>query len=183
MPVHKLVVRLCSPAVLSVLLTLPLAACSSGDEHTEQELDRARICETICDRDYECDSRRDRQVCSNLCGPVRVELERLRGDLLSSVLSCYEGLDCDGVADPDSLSDCILERQALLSPSSTAIRFCDAALTATTNCDGSASFTRASCLNSMKGYSDEVLEKLIACTTKSCNVGPACLTSTLGLDT
>lgn len=156
---------------------------ASGDtsQTVPSVTDAASFCSAMCGREQACDQAIDTQTCENTCTNANAAVfPRLRSDVVELVVSCFDGKDCKTVLDGEFLGACTADAIATVAPSAAASSFCDALATAKKSCSGSASTTKAQCLNSAKLYGDQAIAQAQNCVKRGCSEIDTCVAAVFG---
>jgi hypothetical protein len=189
-------IALLSATLLVSSLSFSVAACASSDHvviadggapsaDTSQTLpattDAASFCTAMCSRIQSCDKAIDSQTCENQCtnGNAAV-FPRLRSDVVSLIVSCFDGKDCKTVLGGGFVGACTADAIASVAPSAAASKFCEALATAKKSCSGSTSMTKAACLDSAKLYGDTAIAQAQNCVKRGCSEIDTCVSAVFG---
>jgi hypothetical protein len=166
---------------LGLLIT---AACGSstqgkGGGSSASSVSVEDYCSNLCGRQSACDESRDVDTCTNGCMNVNAAImPKLRGDMVSSALSCIETKDCATVLKGTADDACLSEAAASVAPTEAGQTFCSDWASSAKKCG--ASFNKAACLEGSKLYTDTALTQGSKCTTKACPDVVDCIRTTLG---
>jgi hypothetical protein len=187
-------------AVLSsaFFASLSLVACAASDRvvvgnggtgipagETSETLpavtDAASFCGAMCNRVQSCDKSLDTQTCQNECtnGNAAV-FPRLRSDVVSLIVECFDGKDCKTVLGGEFVGACTADAIATVAPSAAASSFCDALAGAKKTCSGATSKTKADCLNTSKLYGDAAIAQAQNCVKRGCSEIDTCVSAVFG---
>ena len=137
-------------------------------------------CSSTCARVHECDNSRDTQTCAAQCNNQNAALgPKYRPEYLQFLTSCSLGKDCVTVIAGSAVDDCSKQATAALAPSSAGLAFCDSYEQSTLNC--SKQFDKATCLGTVKFFSDATLLAAQACTSKGCSAVDSCVDASFGI--
>jgi hypothetical protein len=149
---------------------------SSGSSGSPETVGSA--CSSLCARDFACDSSVDKSVCNDKCMNTNASvLPKLRGDLVSAAINCFELRDCASVIDGSAWKACTQTAEASLAPSSAAQAFCASLVSTARKCDDTAD--EAKCLESSKIYNDAALTDASSCLANACSAVNDCITAAL----
>lgn len=153
-----------------------LGAC--GDDKPRYE----DSCEHNCGRAQECSASVDLQTCIDRCktglggiGP------NLRSDYLAGIDACVATQSCAELALGAIFTSCPRESRAQLAPSEAAKSLCRDIQASLSECAGLQVGT-ATCLETVKVFSDATLARAARCTGESCDRRLSCLVQDLGVD-
>ena len=172
-------------------LLAPMGACTNstggsgsgnGGGGGNGNIDPQGFCSGLCGRVHSCDNTQDEQTCADSCTNTNAAiLPKLRGDVVSATETCIENKDCATVLGSNFVSVCVSQAAASIAPSQQAMSFCQSLSAADTKCG--ATLDMASCLDTVKIYSDSTISEGGACTQKACTDIDACLSATFDLST
>ena len=188
-------------AILSALFfaSLSLVACAASDrvvvgngggtglptDDTSATVpavtDAASFCGAMCNRVQSCDKSLDTQTCENECtnGNAAV-FPRLRSDVVSLIVACFDGKDCKTVLGGEFVGACTADAIATVAPSAAASSFCDALASAKKTCSGATAKTKADCLNTSKLYGDDAIAQAQNCVKRGCSEIDTCVSAVFG---
>ena len=153
------------------------SSSSATDPSSSGDIDS--YCESICEKQHDCDTSEDKETCVNKCQNEGAAVApHVRGDLLSNIASCVGDSDCKSVLKGSAENSCAAEELAKLSPSDAATSFCTALKDAGKKCG--LMVDKASCLKTAKTFNDASLEDAEACTEKSCSAQSKCIGAAFG---
>lgn len=167
-----------------VFTSVSAIACSSETAGSSPSSDTVAaaatpgsFCEAFCQKISSCDTSEDLQTCTESCeGKIGSAIQKLRSDVASETMTCWEKSDCRKVLDGDRLGECLEEATVSASPSPAAKAFCDALANGLGKCDSG--LDRAQCLTTAKVYSEETIEQAKKCSTKTCSNILPCVDAT-----
>jgi len=141
--------------------------------------DAESFCGALCDRTLTCDQALDVQTCKNSCtNSYAAVFPKLRGDVVSLIVGCFDAKDCKTVLAGDVVSTCIADAVASVAPTDAANAFCDAKVKAKKKC--SVTITKADCLNEAKLYGDGAIAQAQNCTARPCGEIDTCVAASFG---
>jgi hypothetical protein len=178
------------------LASISVTACATSDrvvvgdgstpsvdtsQTTPAVTDAASFCAAMCSRVQSCDKAIDTQTCENECTNGNAAIfPRLRSDVVSLIVSCFDGKDCKTVLGGEFVRACTADAIASVAPSAAASTFCDALSTAKKSCSGATSKSKAECLNAAKLYGDQAIAQAQNCTKRGCSEIDTCVSAVFG---
>ncbi len=174
----------------SLLAAAPLGACTNttGGSGSDQNgpggggMSYTTYCSSACQKVHTCDATQDQSTCTNTCdNSFAVKGPKLRSELISNALSCYEGKDCASVLSGTAESDCWNSAAAALAPTNAAKNLCDGLGSADAKCGYT--LDQAACLNDAKQYNNATLNGAETCLSRACSDMGSCLGAALAEST
>lgn len=165
----------------SVAVAVVASACvRAGGSGAGSAADVGSYCNSYCARISACDSTTDVQTCHNACVNANGTLNKVRGDVITSVEGCFQRKDCRTVLSGKLMDTCVAEAGASIAPSPKSLAFCDSMGASATRC-ANPQFNRAACLDFSKIFADPALEEAGGCGQKVCGNVAACVSASLAV--
>ena len=157
----------------------PQSAPAATDNGAQASPFIARLCDTLCQKQVQCDPKWDVATCQKNCrergSPARAFW---REDYAKATLACLDAAGCDVMAKGDDTEKkCFGDTRP--EPSAAAKRFCERAQEKEHTCSGAAPDVPG-CLRTWGMMSEAALTDMTACQQAPCGKAPACVKSTVG---
>lgn len=157
----------------------PLTSTSGSDSGTAQTT--AQFCLTACSSQSKCDASVVLSTCQSGCaatyGP---SLAHRRSDWIDAVSKCLTGATCVSWQSGLAMTTCQDQAAAAITPSSTALSFCNQAVAKDTACGVAGTETPASCAEIVKSIDDASLGAASGCFAQGCGQYATCVRAATG---